>query len=154
MFGGGVNSQITLSMPPHLIATKIALWATVLTPMTKYALEFAPIAIQLENALPQYMSCRLKQVIRAAIGSFVLLCILVLALTIPYFQYVLGFTGSLISVGISIILPSLFYIKISRFQISRATVALNVSFIVIGALLGVFGTISSGKSLIRSISQA
>ncbi|KAF3779641.1 Vacuolar amino acid transporter 1 [Nymphaea thermarum] len=154
MFGGGVNSQITLSMPPHLIATKIALWATVLTPMTKYALEFAPIAIQLENALPHYMSSRLKHVIRAAIGSFVLLCILVLALTIPYFQYVLGFTGSLISVGVCIILPSLFYIKISGSQISRATIALNAIFIVIGTLLGVFGTISSGKSLIRSISQA
>lgn len=34
LFGSGVNSQITLSMPRHLVFTKIALWATVLTPMT------------------------------------------------------------------------------------------------------------------------
>ncbi|CAL0332577.1 unnamed protein product [Lupinus luteus] len=52
MFGNDVNSQITLSMPPKKLVTKIALWATVLTPMTKYALEFAPFAIQLEHKLP------------------------------------------------------------------------------------------------------
>lgn len=33
---------------------KIALWATVLTPMTKYALEFAPFAIELEENIASF----------------------------------------------------------------------------------------------------
>ncbi|KAH9303326.1 hypothetical protein KI387_014909, partial [Taxus chinensis] len=47
MFGSEIKSQITLNMPRQLIVTKIALWATVITPMTKYALELAPVAMQL-----------------------------------------------------------------------------------------------------------
>ncbi|KAJ0617132.1 putative amino acid transporter, transmembrane domain-containing protein [Helianthus annuus] len=35
LFGPEVNSQITLNMPRGLVFTKIALWATVLTPMTR-----------------------------------------------------------------------------------------------------------------------
>ncbi|KAL2530086.1 Transmembrane amino acid transporter family protein [Forsythia ovata] len=64
LFGPQVNSQITLSMPRNLLVTKIALWATVLTPMTKYALEFAPFAIQLERNLPHSMKSRTKMIIR------------------------------------------------------------------------------------------
>ncbi|KAB5569675.1 hypothetical protein DKX38_003468 [Salix brachista] len=52
LFGPGVSSQITLSMPRHLIITKIALWATVITPITKYALEYTPLSIQIEHNLP------------------------------------------------------------------------------------------------------
>ncbi|KAG0451524.1 hypothetical protein HPP92_026217 [Vanilla planifolia] len=97
LFGSSVSSQITLSMPPHLLLTKIALWATVLTPMTKYALEFAPFAIQLEHSLPSSMSPRAKMLVRGGVGSVVLLLILSLALSVPYFEYVLSLTGSLIS---------------------------------------------------------
>ncbi|XP_077210059.1 amino acid transporter AVT1H-like [Tasmannia lanceolata] len=151
LFGPEVNSQITLSMPRHLLVTKIALWATVLTPMTKYALEFAPIAMQLEHNLPLSMSSRLRMVIRATIGSFLLIGILSLALTIPYFQHVLGLTGSLVSISISIIFPCAFYMKICWYQISKPTLVLNSILIAIGFLFGVVGTISSSKSLIRSV---
>ncbi|GMH18639.1 hypothetical protein Nepgr_020480 [Nepenthes gracilis] len=94
LYGPGVNSQITLSMPPHLIATKIALWATVLTPMTKYALEFAPFAIQLEHNLP-HLTSRMRMIVRDIVGSVLLLAILALALSVPYFHHVLSLTGSL-----------------------------------------------------------
>ncbi|KAF5192893.1 Amino acid transporter avt1h [Thalictrum thalictroides] len=153
MFGPEVNSQITLSMPPHLILTKIALWATVLTPMTKYALEFAPIAMQLEHSLPCNMSSRMRMFIRGSIGSLLLIGILGLALSVPYFQYVLGLTGSLVSIAISIIFPCAFYIKIHWLQISKPALVLNVFLIVFGFVSGVFGTISSSKSLFRSIQK-
>ncbi|KAL5703099.1 hypothetical protein ACHQM5_028233 [Ranunculus cassubicifolius] len=153
MFGAGVNSQITLSMPPHLIITKIALWATVLTPMTKYALEFAPIAMQLEHILPHNMTSKMRMLIRGSVGSLLLIGILGLALSVPYFEYVLGLTGSLVSVAICIIFPCAFYTKIHWSQISRPALALNVILIVLGCLFGVFGTISSSKSLIESMQR-
>ncbi|KAM1217158.1 hypothetical protein TB2_013162 [Malus domestica] len=154
LFGPQVNPQITLSMPPHLIVTKIALWATVLTPMTKYALEFAPMAIQLEHNLPQSLSSRTKLLIRGSIGSVLLLLILVLALSVPYFEYVLSLTGSLVSIGICVIFPCAFYLKICWGQISRPLLVLNLTLIAFGTLLGTVGTISSSKLLLIHLSRA
>ncbi|XP_010241492.1 PREDICTED: vesicular GABA transporter [Nelumbo nucifera] len=153
LFGPEVKSQITLSMPRHLIITKLALWATILTPMTKYALEFAPFAMQLEQNLPCSLSSRMKMFIRASVGSLLLLGILVLALLVPYFQHVLGLTGSLVSICISIIFPCVFYTRIYWSQISRSLVVLNLTLILIGSLLAVFGSISSSISLLESITR-
>ena len=135
LFGPQVNPQITLSLPPHHFVTKIALWATVLTPMTKYALEFAPFAIQLEHNLPGSLSSRMKLIIRGSVGSILLLVILAFALSIPYFEHVLSLTGSLVSVCICMILPCAFYIKLSWPQISKSLLILNLSLIAFGLLL-------------------
>ncbi|KAL0322683.1 UNVERIFIED_CONTAM: Amino acid transporter AVT1H [Sesamum angustifolium] len=151
LFGPQVNSQITLSMPRNLIVTKIALWATVLTPMTKYALEFAPFAIQLEQTLPHSMKPRTRTIVRGTIGSILLLLILVLALAVPYFEHVLSLTGSLVSVGICIIFPCAFYTKIFWREIRRPLLVLNLILIAVGVLMGAFGTISSSKSLLQSL---
>ncbi|KAK4749098.1 hypothetical protein SAY87_026547 [Trapa incisa] len=151
MFGPAVSSQITLSLPRHLVFTKLALWATVLTPMTKYALEFAPFAIQLERSLPASMSSRKRMAVRGAFGSVLLLIILALALSVPYFGYVLSLTGSLVSVCICVILPCAFYLKISWAHISKASVALNLALMAFGAVLGIFGTVSSSKLLLGSL---
>ncbi|GAB2295649.1 Amino acid transporter avt1h [Dionaea muscipula] len=154
LYGPAVNSQITLSMPPHLLVTKLALWATVLTPMTKYALEFAPFAIQLEHSLPPSMGSRTKTLIRGSVGSILLLFVLALALTVPYFQHVLGLTGSLVSVTICMILPCTFYIKIFRREVSKSLLILNLGLIILGYLLGVVGTVSSSKALIKALKAA
>ena len=151
LFGPQVSPQITLSMPPHFLATKIALWATVLTPMTKYALEFAPFAIQLEHSFPASTSPRTKTLARGLVGSVLVLLILALALSVPYFEHVLGLTGSLLSIGICVIFPCAFYVKICWSQISRPVLAMNLGFIGLGVFLGVLGTVSSSKLLLESL---
>ncbi|KAM0931535.1 hypothetical protein ACQ4PT_000281 [Festuca glaucescens] len=151
LFGPTVNSQVTLSMPPRLVFTRVALWATVLTPVTKYALEFAPFAIQLEHHLPAAMEPRARVIIRGSIGSAGLLLILALALSVPYFQYVLSLTGSLISVAISVIFPCAFYLKIRWVRLSRTVILLNAAMIALGFVLAVVGTASSAKLLVQSI---
>ncbi|GKC62012.1 amino acid transporter AVT1H-like protein [Tanacetum coccineum] len=92
-------------------------------------------------------------IVRGTIGSILLLLILVLALTVPFFEYVLGLTGSLVTVAIVLIFPSVFYLKIFWNQISRPVVALNVFLIAIGFLLGVSGTISSMKLLVEQFER-
>ncbi|KAL0727982.1 hypothetical protein Bca4012_024075 [Brassica carinata] len=151
MFGPNINSQVTLSLPKHLLVTKIALWATVLTPLTKYALEFAPLAIQLERSLPLTMTDRTKLITRGLVGSTLLLVILALALTVPYFGYVLSLTGSLVSVTIAVILPCAFYVKICRDGMSKFTRAANVAFVVFGCVLGVLGSFDSSKLLVNKL---
>lgn len=151
MFGPDVKSQITLSLPRGLVMTRVALWATVLTPMTKYALEFAPFAIQLDRGLPGSMGSIARMAVRGTVGSVLLLVILSLALSVPYFQYVLGLTGSLVSICICMILPCGFYTKICWPSLSKPLLVLNVMLIGFGCVLGVFGTISSSTSLIKSL---
>ncbi|KMZ72346.1 hypothetical protein ZOSMA_166G00440 [Zostera marina] len=152
-FGPNVDSQITLSMPPHILFTKIALWATVLTPMTKYALEFAPFAMKLEHSLPESMSSQMRLLIRGCLGSSLLILVLALALSIPYFEHVLGLTGSLLSIGICVVLPSIFYMKICRKEMTKMTFVLNGGVTAVGIVLAVVGTISSSRSLITTIGE-
>ncbi|KAK7319020.1 hypothetical protein RJT34_03729 [Clitoria ternatea] len=154
MFGPNVDSQVTLSMPRKQIVTKIVLWATVLNPMTKYALGFAPFAIQLEHRLPSSMSKRTKMIIRGSVGSFLLLVILTLALSVPYFEHVLCLTGSLLCVALCLIFPCAFYMKICWGQISKPLLLLNLSIITFGLLLGVVGTISTSKLLVKHFQPA
>ncbi|KAJ7008665.1 hypothetical protein D5086_005679 [Populus alba] len=153
LFGPEVSSQITLSMPRHLIITRIALWATAIAPMTKYALMFAPFSVQIEQSLPGSFSARTKTIIRGAVGSLLLLIILTIALSVPYFEHVLNLTGSLVSYSICIVFPCAFYIKISSAQLSKFSLILNATLLALGLLLGVAGTISSSKSLFTSLKR-
>ncbi|KAI3946615.1 hypothetical protein MKX01_014473 [Papaver californicum] len=153
LFGPGVSSQITLSMPRHLIITKIALWAVILTPLTKYAFQLVPVASVVERKLPSSMSLKMRMFIRGTVGSLLLIFVLILALTVPYFESVLGLTGSLVSISVSIIYPCAFYIKIFRPQLSKLALAFNVFFIVFGLFMGIMGTITSSKSLVQNIGR-
>lgn len=154
MFGPNINSQITLSMPRHLLFTKIALWATVLTPMTKYALEFSPVAMQLERHLPHSMNSKLRLVIRGTIGSIILIFILGLALSVPFFEHVLSLTGSLVSISICTVFPCAFYMKICWSSISKPALLFNVILVVFGCFIAGFGTFASSKALMQSLINA
>lgn len=94
-----------------------------------------------------------RTLIRASVGSILLLLILVLALSVPYFQYVLSLTGSLVSIGISLVLPCAFYLKICRRKVPKLVVMLNVLIIIFGVTIAIAGTISSSRSLIESIQR-
>lgn len=151
LFGPTVRSQFTLSMPPHKFPTKLALWAVVLTPLTKYALEFAPFAIQLDRNLPSTTTSRTRTLIRGTIGSLLLMLILALALSVPYFEHVLSLTGSLVSVGISVVIPCVFYLRICWKRVTKVGVGVNCGLVVVGVVFGVVGSVSSFKSLVESM---
>ncbi|KAI3966151.1 hypothetical protein MKW92_020846 [Papaver armeniacum] len=151
MFGPEVSSQVTLSMPKHLIFTKIALWAATIIPMTKYVFFTVPMASEIERRLPSSMSYKRKVVVRCASGSLLLIIVLILALTVPYFDRVLGLTGSLVSIFVSVILPCAFYLKIFRRTISRPSLVFHLSIITVCFLLGIMGTISTARSLVKTL---
>ncbi|KAG8364230.1 hypothetical protein BUALT_Bualt19G0106600 [Buddleja alternifolia] len=62
MFGQATKSQITLNLPHHRVASQIAIWTTVINPLTKYpfrhlsrntyALLMNPLARSIEELLP------------------------------------------------------------------------------------------------------
>ncbi|KAI3971081.1 hypothetical protein MKW92_028054 [Papaver armeniacum] len=147
MFGPGVASQFTLSMPKHLVFTQIALWAAVIVPMTKYVFLTVPMASEVERHLPAKMPLRRRTVIRGAAGSLLLIIVLVLAIAIPFFETVLSLTGSFVCIFVSAILPIAFYLKIFRKKIPLPSFVIHLIIIVICFVVGIMGTIYNIRSI-------
>ncbi|XP_018847907.1 amino acid transporter AVT1J-like isoform X2 [Juglans regia] len=51
MYGDNVDSQITLNLPSGEVSAKVAIYSTLLIPITKYALVITPVATALEREL-------------------------------------------------------------------------------------------------------
>ena len=75
------------------------------------------------------------------------------ALSLPFFGYVAAVSGSICSITISVILPSICYISIYR---DRKPLELVIPAIVaaFGAFCAVYGTYISGSRLIQAIQGA
>ncbi|KAH9736017.1 Amino acid transporter AVT1D [Citrus sinensis] len=95
MFGDSIQSQFTLNFPKEFVASKVAIWTTVLIPMSKYAMTLTPIALSLEELMPskELQSYSVSVIIRTILA----ISTLVVALTLPYFGIVMSLIGSLLA---------------------------------------------------------
>ncbi|XP_010112207.2 amino acid transporter AVT1C [Morus notabilis] len=149
MFGESTQSQFTLNMPQDLVATKIALWTTVVNPFTKYALTIMPVAMSLEELIP---SSHLKShVFAILIRTGLVLSTLGLALTIPFFGLVMSLIGSLLTMLVTLILPCACFLSILRGRITRFQGALCIIIITVGVISSAFGTYSALSKIIENL---
>ncbi|KAK8955986.1 hypothetical protein KSP40_PGU007950 [Platanthera guangdongensis] len=111
MFGESIQSQFTLNMPHRFMSSRIAIWATVVNPLTKYALTMTPVALSLEELLPsKHQSIFVAVVIR----TLLVISTLVVALLIPFFGFLMALLGSFFTMLVALILPCLCYLSIQR----------------------------------------
>ncbi|KAH7288730.1 hypothetical protein KP509_31G038800 [Ceratopteris richardii] len=153
MFGRATASQITLSMPAHRITTRIVLWATVLTPLLKFALVLAPVSEAMDASLQKRFGNyteRIQMIIRTTARSGVLAIIVIVAILLPYFNYVIALIGSFVAISICLIFPSYFYIKLCRDELTRCSIVLISLTFLFATIAGVCGTILSFQGLIES----
>ncbi|XP_042403377.1 amino acid transporter AVT1C-like isoform X1 [Zingiber officinale] len=151
MFGESTTSQFTLNMPQNLMASKIAVWTTVVNPITKYALTLTPLAMSLEELIPsRHMKTHLYPIM---IRTTLVLSTLCVALSIPFFGLVMALIGSLLTMLVSLILPCVCFLSILRDKVTRIQGLLCIFIITIGAVSSVCGTISSVSKIIDKLNQ-
>ncbi|XP_065851976.1 amino acid transporter AVT1D-like isoform X2 [Euphorbia lathyris] len=141
MFGDAIKSQYTLNMPTELRASEIALWTSVVSPMTKYALTITPVALSLEELVP---SCRLGSYsLLFIIRTVLVISTLIVALTFPFFGFVMAFAGSSLAMLVAIIFPCACYLSIHRERLSKLQIGACTFTISVGVMTACVGTYSS-----------
>ncbi|KAL2898562.1 Amino acid transporter AVT1I [Bienertia sinuspersici] len=150
MFGSNVNSQITLNLPTQKLASQIAIYTTLVTPLAKYALMLKPVAITTESWFPTYQK---SKAFRIMIRTFLVATQVVVALAVPFFGYLMSLVGALLSATASLTIPCLCYLKISgtRWGVEMVVV---LGIIVLSAVIVVFGTYTSLVQIIGEISAS
>ncbi|XP_068315368.1 amino acid transporter AVT1C-like [Pyrus communis] len=147
MFGESIQSQFTLNMPHNLVASKIALWTTVVNPFTKYALTMSPVAMSLEELVPANKSYIYSILIRTAL----VVSTLVVGLCIPFFGLVMSLIGSLFTMLVTLILPCACFLSILRGRITRFQRTLCIIIIAVGVVSSAFGTFSAISKIVENL---
>ncbi|XP_019053419.1 PREDICTED: amino acid transporter ANT1-like isoform X2 [Nelumbo nucifera] len=146
MYGSNVASQVTLNLPNEKLSSKIAIYTTLLNPITKYALVITPIREAVENSLPYAYKSRC---INLLVRTMLLMSTAIVALMVPFFGYLMALVGAFLSVTASIILPCLCYLKISgNYRRWGYEFVFIMGIILIGLLVVVVGTYTSLKQII------
>lgn len=148
MYGEYLKSNITLNLPIRQISTKIAIYTTLINPLTKYAIMITPIASAIEDKFFYKCSTTISILVRTLIW----VSTLIVALTVPIFGYVMAFIGAFLSVTGSMLLPCMCYLKINKDARNfRAELMLIVGIMVTGSLICVVGTYSSAKGIVTHL---
>lgn len=146
MFGPNIQSQITLNLPIEKLSARVAIYTTLVNPIAKYALMVTPLV----NAIRTWFPCDSKKMaVRYLVSTSLVISTVVVALTVPFFGYLMSLVGAFLSITASIILPCLCYLKISgiyrRFCGEMVAIICIVS---IGVVVVIFGTYTSLMEII------
>ncbi|KAL5726828.1 Amino acid transporter avt1c [Ranunculus cassubicifolius] len=129
MFGETTSSQFTLNMPQDLVASKVALWTTLIP----------------ANRMKSHMYAIL-------IRTTLVISTLIVALSIPFFGLLMALIGSLLTMLVTLILPCACFLSILRGKVTRFQASLCTLIIIVGVIASIFGTISALTKIIQNLS--
>ncbi|KAK4270928.1 hypothetical protein QN277_019692 [Acacia crassicarpa] len=150
MYGSDVQSQITLNLPVNKLSSKVAIFTTLVYPIAKYALMVIPITNALKELLPADGTCKKSRFTNILMGTALVISTVIVAVSVPFFGYLMALVGAVLSVTASLLLPCFCYLKISGTykKFCFQTVAI-VGIIFAGVVIGIFGTYTSVRNIIE-----
>ncbi|GAB4836422.1 Amino acid transporter avt1c [Ancistrocladus abbreviatus] len=149
MFGESTKSQFTLNMPQNLVASKIAVWTTVVNPFTKFALALSPVAMSLEELIPsRHLKSHLYPIL---IRTALVISTLLVGLVIPFFGLVMALIGSLLTMLVTLILPCACFLSIVRGKVTFFQGSACALVIAVGVVSSAFGTYSALSKIIERL---
>ncbi|KAK6933623.1 Amino acid transporter, transmembrane domain [Dillenia turbinata] len=147
MYGEDVESLITLNLPTNAIASQVAIYTTLLIPITRYALMVTPVANAIEGGFSE--NIKGKKSVRLMIRIALLLSTVIIAYVFPYYESLMAIIGSIFVVLASFVFPCLFYLNISGMYRSwNYELVAIVVIVLFGIVAGVLGTYSSVSDLV------
>uniref|UniRef100_A0A6N2M154 Amino acid transporter transmembrane domain-containing protein n=1 Tax=Salix viminalis TaxID=40686 RepID=A0A6N2M154_SALVM len=151
MFGEETESQFTLNLPHDLVASKIAVWTTVVNPFTKYALTMSPVAMSLEELIPSnHMKYHMYAI---CIREALVISTLLVALSIPFFGLVMSLIGSLLTMLVTLILPCACFLSILRGKATRFQIAACIIIIAVEIFISDLWNPLSLSRIIENLSK-
>ncbi|XP_074292653.1 amino acid transporter AVT1I-like [Silene latifolia] len=152
MFGPNMKTQITLNLPTENLSSQIAIYTTLVTPLTKYALILKPAIISLESWFKSsYTETRyFKLVLRTSLVATQV----VVALCLPFFTYLMSLTGALLCATGSLAIPCLCYLKFSSINLVKLRIVEKIflcGIVFLSMLIMVFGTYTSLAEILAEI---
>lgn len=151
MFGETLTSQITLNLPIKKISSQIAIYTILISPITKYAIIIYPIATAMEYSCT-FKNSRIMSLILIRTG--LVISTTIVALAIPFFGYVMAFTGAFLSVSVSVLFPCVCYLKIYRgYRSLGMEFFVIITIIVFGVFVLITGTYTSLRDIIHTFKQ-
>ncbi|KAL6009170.1 hypothetical protein ACLOJK_022397 [Asimina triloba] len=130
------------------ISSKIAIYTTLINPLTKYALMTTPIADAIEDVL----QINNNRIISLLIRTLMLISMVTVALIVPLFAHLMALTGSLLSSIVSMVLPCVCYLKISKSSWTRQPeFSIIMGIITFGVLVAVVGTYHSLRQIAEKL---
>ncbi|XP_054796718.1 amino acid transporter AVT1I-like [Prosopis cineraria] len=150
MFGSEVQSEVTLNLPKGKISSKVAIYTTLVNPITKYALMLTPIVDAIKATIPS--SFNKKKASHLVLSTALLLSTVVVALAVPFFGYLMSLVGALLSVSASFLVPCVCYLKISgNYKKFGWDMIVNYAIILMGISIAAVGTYTSLVEIIKHL---
>lgn len=147
MFGSDLESQITLNLQPEKFSSKLAIYTALINPIAKYALMMTLIINRLEERLQSYCD---KKSFSYLNRTILMISSVTVALTIPFFGYLMSLVGAFLSVTTSILVPCFCYLKILGTHKKLGYELVIIGFIIImGIIVLVTGTYTSMEEIIH-----
>ncbi|KAL2329977.1 hypothetical protein Fmac_017558 [Flemingia macrophylla] len=149
MFGPQVESQVTLNLPLNKLSSKLAIYTTLVNPISKFALMATPITNALKDLLPVTYKNRVTSIL---VSTVLLISTTIVALTVPFFGSLMSLVGAFLSVTASILLPCLCYLKISgTYKKFGSELVVIVAIIIAAIVMGILGTYTSVMEIVHHL---